>query len=100
MPFRPARIAFGTWIAIGLTCALGLYFTFAAIQGEHGKFKRFQTEADSADLRLELAELKIELATLQRLTRRLSDQYLDLDLLDERARDMLGHLRADEVVIP
>ena len=36
---------------------------------------------------------------IENLTRRLSDDYLDLDLLDERARDVLGLLRADEIVI-
>jgi cell division protein FtsB len=36
---------------------------------------------------------------LQNLTHRLSDDYLDLDLLDERARMVLGYLRADEVTI-
>ena len=32
-------------------------------------------------------------------TRRLSDEYLDLDLLDERAREILGYVRADEVIL-
>jgi cell division protein FtsB len=36
---------------------------------------------------------------MQNLTLRLSDDYLDLDLLDEQARDVLGYLRADEIVI-
>ena len=34
------------------------------------------------------------------LTRRLSDDFLDLDLLDEQARDVLGYVRADEVILP
>ncbi len=33
------------------------------------------------------------------LTTRLSDHYLDLDLLDEQLRDVLGYVRADEIVI-
>ena len=40
-----------------------------------------------------------ELARMQNLTNRLSDDYLDIDLLDEQLRDVLGYLRADEVVI-
>ena len=36
---------------------------------------------------------------MRNLTRRLSDDYLDLDLLDERARDVLGLVRADELII-
>ena len=33
------------------------------------------------------------------LTRRLSDDFLDLDLLDEMARQVLGHMRPDEIVL-
>jgi cell division protein FtsB len=36
---------------------------------------------------------------MENLTTRLSDDYLDLDLLSERARDILGYVRADEIVI-
>jgi cell division protein FtsB len=32
-------------------------------------------------------------------TRRLSDTFLDLDLLDEQARERLGYLRPDEIVL-
>ncbi|MGR3813148.1 MAG: septum formation initiator family protein, partial [Cognatishimia activa] len=31
--------------------------------------------------------------------RRLSDDYLDLDLLDQQARSVLGLIRGDEMVI-
>jgi cell division protein FtsB len=30
---------------------------------------------------------------------RLSDEFLDIDLLDEQAREVLGYVRADEIVI-
>lgn len=36
---------------------------------------------------------------MENRTRRLSDSYLDLDLLDEQARSVLGYVRADEIVI-
>jgi cell division protein FtsB len=36
---------------------------------------------------------------LTNLTRRLSDDFLDIDLLDQQARDVLGYMRADEIVI-
>jgi cell division protein FtsB len=38
-------------------------------------------------------------ARMENLTHRLSDTFLDLDLLDERARDILGLMRHDELVI-
>ena len=50
-------------------------------------------------LQRQLDTLESEVARMENLTRRLSDEYLDLDLLDEQARDVLGLIRADELVI-
>ena len=79
---------------------VGAYFTFAAVQGNFGLFHRIQVEAEAESLRIELAELQAETAEMEILTRRLSDDYLDLDLLDEQARSVLGLIRADEIVLP
>lgn len=78
---------------------LGLYFTFAAVQGDYGLFKRIEINAEADALDAELALLQAEVAQMENLTRRLSDKYLDLDLLDEQARDVLGLIRVDEIVI-
>jgi type I restriction enzyme M protein len=61
--------------------------------------KVHEIRAEAVELTQERDALQAELARMQNLTRRLSDKYLDLDLLDERARIVLGYLRADEVVI-
>ena len=90
----------GPWVFLTLTCALGLYFTFASIQGDYGLFRRLQIEAEAKHLRAERDRLQEEVASLRNKTRRLSDGYLDLDLLDEQARNVLGAVRADEIVIP
>jgi cell division protein FtsB len=78
---------------------LGLYFTFAAVQGDYGLFKRIEVRAEGQALVAELTSLEAEVAQMENLTRRLSDTYLDLDLLDQQARDVLGMIRADEIVI-
>jgi len=78
---------------------LGLYFTFAAVQGDYGLFKRIEIHAEEQALTTELASLQEEVGRMENLTTRLSDNFLDLDLLDEQARDVLGLIRADEVVI-
>jgi cell division protein FtsB len=78
---------------------LASYFTFAAVQGNQGLFQRIETEAELKELRATRDRLTAELETLQNRTRRLSDGYLDLDLLDQQLRDVLGYLRADELVI-
>lgn len=76
----------------------GSYFTFAAVQGDHGLFRRIQIEAQEEELIRERDRLAAELAEMRNKTRRLSNEFLDLDLLDERARLVLGRLRPDEIV--
>lgn len=78
---------------------LGGYFTFASVQGDYGLFRRIQIEAEARELRAEKARLEAEVAEMRNKTRRLSDDYLDLDLLDEQARKVLGLVRYDEIVI-
>lgn len=77
----------------------GFYFVFAAVQGAYGVFERGEIEAEAAELRQELESLQADVARMENLTRRLSDEFLDLDLLDEQARDVLGMIRADELVV-
>lgn len=94
-----SRPALGGMIFMVLAITLGGYFTFAAIQGDYGVFRRAQIRAEAAELTAERDKLAADLSRMQNLTHRLSDDYLDIDLLDEQVRDVLGYLRADEVVI-
>lgn len=91
--------AFTGLIYFAFVFCVGLYFTFSAVQGEMGLFRRAEIEADRDALRIQLAELQVEVARMENLTRRLSDDYLDLDLLDQQSRDVLGVMRSDELVI-
>ena len=91
--------AVGVAIYFVIIFALGTLFTFASVQGDYGLFRRIQIEAESGDLTQERDLLKKEVAEMRNKTRRLSDEYLDLDLLDEQARDVLGLVRMDEIVI-
>ena len=45
------------------------------------------------------AWIEAELARKRNLAHRLSDAYLDLDLLDSRGREILGYVRPDEIVL-
>ena len=62
-------------------------------------FARVAINAEAASLRLERDKLSADLGEMQNLTHRLSDDYLDLDLLDQQTRDVLGYMRADEIAI-
>ncbi|MDG1504964.1 MAG: septum formation initiator family protein [Planktomarina sp.] len=91
-PIGPLAVTF-----VSLT--LSAYFVFSAIQGDYGILRQavYQTEADG--LQRELNVLQRSIAQLENKTLRLSDHYLDLDLLDQQARDVLGFIRPDEIVI-
>lgn len=93
------RPSFGPVMFYALAGTFGTYLTFAAVQGEYGLFNRIQIDADAAALRLERDRLAVELTEIENRTRRLSDAYLDLDLLDQQAREMLGYVRPDEIVL-
>ncbi|MBL4872842.1 MAG: septum formation initiator family protein [Rhodobacteraceae bacterium] len=88
----------GILTSIGIIAGVA-FFAYAALQGEYGMFRLFQVQAQESRL---LAELEILVEThdqLKNRTLRLSNDYLDLDLLDEQARKVLGLARGDEIVI-
>jgi cell division protein FtsB len=93
------RPGLGVVAYFALMFSLGVYFMFASVQGDFGLFRRVQIEAEATTLTLERDRLAAEVAALENKTRRLSDTYLDLDLLDSQARDVLGLIRSDEIVL-
>ncbi|MFY0660923.1 MAG: septum formation initiator family protein [Shimia sp.] len=99
MTASSTKPALGALAFFGIAFTLATYFTFAAVQGDYGLFRRVEILAEKQQLEAELALAQAEVAHMENLTRRLSDSYLDLDLLDQQARDVLGMIRADELVI-
>ena len=89
----------GTGLYFAVMGLAAMYLTYAAVQGSYGLFRRIEVEARISGLEAELAELDRSAERLGALTLRLSDDYLDLDLLDERARDVLGYVSAGEIVL-
>ncbi len=96
---RSTRAPLGYLTYVVVMSLFGLYFIFAAVQGDYGIFRRAEVDADALELRVELATLSDEVDRMENLTYRLSDGFLDLDLLDQQAREVLGMIRTDEVVI-
>lgn len=96
---RSPRPALGAFVFFALALGLGTYFTFAAVQGDFGLFRRAEINAEATALHAQLDVVRKEVARMENLTKRLSDDFLDLDLLDEQARSVLGMIRADEIVI-
>lgn len=93
------RRSYGGVVFSAVMVALICYLTFAALQGEHGLLRLFQVEGHEARLNAELIDLRAQRREIEGKTYRLSTEGLDLDLLDERARFVLGLARPDEVMI-
>ncbi|TGD42998.1 septum formation initiator family protein [Pseudotabrizicola sediminis] len=99
MTAQGTRLPIGGILYLLMAFMLGAYFTFAAVQGDYGVLRQVQIRAEAEVLRVERDRLYQDLAKISNLTARLSDRYLDVDLLDEQVRDVLGYVRADEIVI-
>ncbi|MDO9637791.1 MAG: septum formation initiator family protein [Pseudotabrizicola sp.] len=99
MTAQGKRLPIGGILYLMMAFMLGAYFTFAAVQGDYGVFRQVQIRAEAEALRVERDRLYQDLAKISNLTARLSDRFLDVDLLDEQVRDVLGYVRADEIVI-
>lgn len=70
-----------------------------ALQGDRGLRGWMDLQAEKQERAEDLAALKAQNAELQSHVLRLSDEALDLDFLDERARLVLGLTGKNEQVI-
>lgn len=93
------RTGLGGALFAGVLIALMGYLTLAALQGQHGLFSLIRVEAQEERLQLELDDLQAERDVLLNKTQRLSPGGIDLDLLDEQARKVLGLARPDELLV-
>jgi len=96
---KTRKMGLSTALFFAVVLALTGYFVFAAIQGDYGHLRRIQVEAEERRLTEQLRGLQTQRAEIENKAYRLSDEYLDLDLLDERARKVLGMARVDDVII-
>jgi len=74
-------------------------FAHSGLQSDHGLAAFREAGSEERRLTAELTALKADRAQLDNRVLRLSDRFLDLDLLDERARLILGMVRRDELII-
>lgn len=93
------RPTLGTTIYFAASLLAIMYFAFAAIRGDLGVIERLTLSAQLEDLTSERETLAAKIEAMKNKTYRLSDSFLDVDLLDEQARSVLGYLRADDLVL-
>jgi len=75
------------------------YFGVNAYTGNHGLKARADLDQQIAQLSVELAALKAERTTWERRVSLLKSDSLDPDMLDERARALLGYLDPHELTL-
>lgn len=85
------------WGAVTLFACL--YFTYSAVRGPYGLYEKGRIEAHTMLLEEHLAYLTEVRSGADNRARRMSDQFLDLDLLDEQVRKIIGMARADEIIL-
>ena len=88
--------------ALGLyVAAAGLigYFGVNAYTGNHGLKAKQALDQNFDELFVELAALKRERAEWQRRVALLKSESIDPDMLDERARAVLGYLDGRELIL-
>ena len=87
------------FVTISLTFLLSIYFSYSALNGQYGLFNKFRYQAQEVALLKKLDQIKAVNSKLEQKVRRLSNDYLDLDLLDQQARKVLGLARSNEIII-
>ena len=87
------------YIPTALFALLIFYFGYQALTGDRGLLTRPQRNAALADRSRELKRLEAEEGELGARVRLLSDSSLSRDLLEERAREVLGFADPRDYVV-
>ena len=95
-PWTENITAAGFGLFVLLMC---VYFSYAVTKGPHGLYEKGKIEAAEATKTQQLDLLVQDRLRAENMARRMSDSSLDLDLLDEQARSILGMMRNDEIII-
>jgi len=82
-----------------LGSALVAYIAYNTVQGDRGLIAYWQLTKQVEQAKSVRAELDQQRQRLENRVQLMYPQSLDPDMLDERARFMLGYSRADEYVV-
>ena len=93
---RSFLTALGLYVAVALLIG---YFGVNAYTGNHGLKAKHDLDQQYVALSEELAQLKRERADWQRRVALLKSESIEPDMLDERARDVLGYLGLAELTL-
>lgn len=75
-----------------------VYLVFHALNGNHGVYALFKEQRRQEVNHLILSDLEKERQKLEHRVNMISGEMLDLDLLDEQARRVLGYTSKEELI--
>ena len=75
------------------------YFSYHLVEGDRGLFAYLKLQNDIRKAEAEYQITEMERERLEKRVKLLDSKNLDLDMLEERAREVLGLAHPDEVVI-
>jgi cell division protein FtsB len=88
-----------SYLPLAILAFFIFYFGFQALTGQRGLLSWRERKATLAESQKQLAHLKAQRRDLEMQARLLRDGSLSLDLLDERARQLLGYADPQDYVI-
>ncbi len=88
-----------SYVPTAILAALIFYFGFQALTGDRGLLSINARNETLESKRAELAQLTAQREELEMRARLLRDEHLSADLLDERARSLLGFADPRDYVI-
>jgi cell division protein FtsB len=95
----PKRTSYSYAVSVALV-VLGMgYLTLTGLYGEFGMMRLLQAEEEAKQRTRELRALEIQQAEIERDIRALSTNSLDLDMLEERLRAVLGWGHRDDLLL-
>ena len=84
-----------TLSGVGLIC----YFCYHMISGDRGILAYFKLNSEITALQAELDAVRAERINLEHKANLLKSSSLDLDLLEERAKEVLGYAKSQEILL-
>ena len=96
---KKSKIILINFLISVILLVISFYFTYNAIYGNNGLRKSIVLELEIIELNNKLNSLQKVLFNIEKKTSSLSKKNLDLDLLDEQSRKILGLIRPDEIML-
>ena len=93
------RINKATFISYCVAVAMIFYFMFVSIFGDKGLIEFYLLKKQVSQIELQKFELQDKIRLKKEMIKGMNYESLDLDLVDEQSRKILGYIGKDEVVI-